>query len=170
MSTNLTVSKQQGMAMFTSLIILLLMSIIVLHAARSSTLEIFMGNNAQHAANALMRAEDSAVAGETLLETTYPGAPTVNFSEVDTDGLYVDGEVDVNSVDWQNFGSETEGAGDELREYILEYLGPFTPTGGSLSLGAGSGSSTIYLYRVSGRGASSMGGTRVVQTIYAMAE
>ena len=158
------------MAMFTSLVILLLMSIIVLHAARSSTLEIFMGNNVQHTAQALMRAEDSVVAGENLLETTYPGAPTINYAEDASDGLYIDGEIALNSVDWQNFNTEVEGEGEQMREYITEYLGPFTPSGGSMSVGAGVSSGTVYLYRVSGRGASNLGGTRVVQTIYAMAE
>jgi Tfp pilus assembly protein PilX len=163
-------SRQQGMAMFTSLVILLLMTIIVLHAARSSTLEVFMGNNSQHTAQALMRAEDSVVAGEVLLDTTYQGAPTVDFSVVQSDGLYVDDEIDVNTVDWYGIASEQEGAGENLRDYIIEYLGSFAPTGGSLSVGAGAGSGRVFLYRVSGRGASSLGGTRVVQTIYAMAE
>ena len=104
-------SRQQGMAMFTSLVILLLMTIIVLHAARSSTLEVFMGNNSQHTAQALMRAEDSVVAGETLLETDYQGAPTVDFSVVQSDGLYVDAEIDVNTIDWYGIVSEQEGAG-----------------------------------------------------------
>jgi len=66
--------------------------------------------------------------------------------------------------------AERIGAGDAFREYILEYLGPVTATGGSLSVGAGMASDTRYLYRVSGRGASSRGSARVVQTIYATAE
>lgn len=163
-------SRQRGMAMFTSLIILLLMTIIVLHAARSSTLEIFMGNNSQHTAQALMRAEDSVVAAEQLVEINHKGPPAFDFTADQGDGYYVDGEIDVNTVDWDEFGSETEGAGDDFHEYIVEYLGPFTPAGGSLSVGAGVSSGTVYLYRVSGRGASSQGGTRVVQTIYATAE
>jgi Tfp pilus assembly protein PilX len=163
-------SKQSGVAMFTSLIILLLMSIIVLHAARSSSLEITIGNNAQHSAEALMKAEDAAVVAETFIEANYPGAPTVDFTAVDDDGLYLDGEIDVNTMDWYAFGAERVGEGDDFHEYIIEYLGPFAPFGSSLSVGGGGGLGTIYLYRVSGRGASSRGGTRVVQTIYAMTE
>ncbi len=49
-------SKQSGMAMFFSLIMLLLMTVIILHGARSSNLELLLGNNAQHKAEALMRA------------------------------------------------------------------------------------------------------------------
>jgi len=163
-------SKQSGMAMFFSLIMLLLMSMIILHGARSSNLELLLGNNAQHTAQALMRAEDSAVAGENLIEVNYTGAPTIDFSVDESDGVYIVGEIAINSVDWTEFAAERVGAGDNYREYIVEYLGPATATGGSLSIGAGVASDTRYIYRVSGRGESSRGGARVVQTIYATAE
>ncbi len=163
-------TKQRGMAMFVSLTMLLLISLIVLHAARSSTLELLMGNNAQQTAQALMRAEDSAVAGESLIELSYSGAPTVDFSANSSDGLYIVGQIDVQAIDWTGYAAERVGAGNAYREYIIEYLGPVTATGGSLSVGAGVASDTRFLYRVSGRGAASRGGARVVQTIYATAE
>ena len=162
-------SRQSGMAMFVSLIMLLLMSLIILHSARSSNLELLLGNNAQHTAQALMRAEDSAVAGENLIEFNYSGAPTVDFSLDANDGVYVDGEIYVSSIDWKDYAAELV-SGDSHREYIVEYLGPVTSIGGSLSVGAGVASSTRYIYRVSGRGESSRGSARVVQTIYATAE
>jgi hypothetical protein len=73
-------------------------------------------------------------------------------------------------VDWENISAEREGAGENLREFIIEYLGPAAAIGGSLSLGAGTGSDIRYLYRVSGRGASNRGSARVVQVILATAE
>ncbi len=163
-------SKQKGMALFISLVMLLLMSVIIVHGARSSTLELLLGNNAQHTAQALMRAEDSVVAAESLIALNYVGAPTVDFSVSQSDGIYVDGEIDINTVDWTGYAAERIGVGDDYREYIIEYLGPATATGGSLSVGAGVASDTRYLYRVSGRGVASRGGARVVQTIYATAE
>jgi len=165
-----SLSKQKGMAMFISLIMLLLMSVIILHGARASTLELLLGNNAQHTAQALMAAEDSVIAGENLIELNYGGAPTVDYSASANDGIYVAGEIGVNTVDWSGYAAERIGAGDDYREYIIEYLGPATATGGSLSVGADVASDIRYLYRVSGRGASSRGGARVVQTIYATAE
>ncbi len=170
MSNIRSLSKQKGMALFISLIMLLLMSVIILHGARSSTLELLLGNNAQHTVQALMRAEDSVVAGESLIELDYVGAPTVDFSASQSDGIYIVGEIDVSAVDWTAYVAERIGAGDAFREYILEYLGPVTATGSSLSIGAGMASDIRYLYRVSGRGASSRGSARVVQTIYATAE
>ena len=163
-------SKQSGMAMFISLVMLLLMSLIILNSARSSNLELLIGNNAQTTAQALMRAEDSAVAGENLIELNYSGAPTIDYSQDANDGIYVDGEIDVSSIDWTAYAAERVGDGDSYREYIVEYLGPVASTGGSLSVGAGVASSTRYIYRVSGRGESSRGSARVVQTIYATAE
>ena len=170
MSNIRSLSKQKGMALFISLIMLLLMSVIILHGSRSSTLELLLGNNAQHTAQALMRAEDSVVAGESLIELDYVGAPTVDFSASQSDGIYIVGEIDVDTVDWTAYVAERIGAGDAFREYILEYLGPVTATGGSLSVGAGMASDTRYLYRVSGRGASSRGSARLVQTVSATAE
>ncbi len=163
-------SKQSGMAMFFSLMMLLLMTVIILHGARSSNLELLLGNNAQHTAQALMRAEDSAIAGENLIAFNYVGAPTIDFSLDESDGIYVVDEITVDTVDWTEFAAERVGSGDNYREYIVEYLGPATATGGSLSVGAGVASDTRYIYRVSGRGESSRGGARVVQTIYATAE
>ena len=168
---NITIrSKQSGMAMFISLVMLLLMSLIILHSARSSNLELLIGNNAQTTAQALMRAEDSAVAGENLIELDYSGAPTIDYSLDAKDGVYVEGEIDVNSIDWTDYPAERVGEGNSYREYIIEYLGPVASTGGSLSVGAGVASNTRYIYRVSGRGESSRGSARVVQTIYATAE
>ena len=162
--------KQQGLAMFISLMMLLLMTLIIVHAARSSSLEILMGNNAQHSAQALMSAEDSVIAAEDLIETVYDGAPNVDYSAIQSDGLYIVGEIDVGSIDWSMLSAERIGTGDDYREYIIEYLGPVAAPGGSLSMGAGASSDTRFLYRVSGRGESSRGGARVVQTIYATAE
>jgi len=163
-------SKQSGMAMFISLVMLLLMSMIILNSARSSNLELLIGNNAQTTAQALMRAEDSAVAGENLILLNYSGAPDIDFSLNANDGVYVDGEINVNSMDWADYPAERVGEGNSYREYIVEYLGPVASSGGSLSVGSGVATSTRYLYRVSGRGESSRGSARVVQTIYATAE
>jgi Tfp pilus assembly protein PilX len=164
-------SKQKGMAMMISLIMLLLMTLIIIHGARSSTLEVFIANNVQNVAQALMRAEDSTLTGETFVELNFQGAPTVDFSEDPTDGFYVDLEIDINTVHWEDkYITERFGNGEELREFVVEYVGAVTALNGSLAVGAGAATDLRYLYRVSGRGESSRGSARVVQTIYATAE
>ncbi len=163
-------SKQKGLALFVSLIMLLVMTLIIVIGARSSTLELSMGNNSQHTAEALMRAEDSVVAAEGLIERNFVGGPKANFRSSQSDGMYVAGEINVNSVDWKSYPAVRTGSGQDLREYIIEYMGPARTAGGSLSVGAGAASDIRYVFRVSGRGASSRGGARVVQTIYTTAE
>jgi type IV pilus assembly protein PilX len=163
-------SKQQGMAMLVSLIMLLLMTMIIIHGARSSTLEVFIANNVQNVAQALMRAEDSTLTGETFIQFNYIGAPTTNFSQDETDGLYTDLDIDVSSLQWEDYETEIYGADETLREFIVEYVGPVAALRGTLSIGAGPASDKRFLYRVSGRGESARGSARVVQTIYATAE
>jgi len=162
--------RQRGAALFTSLIMLLIMTLIIVTGARSSALEILLADNAQSSQQALMRAEDSVLQGNQHIELNFVGAPNFDFSVAEDDGLYVDGTLDLDTVDWEGIPAEREGAGENLREFIIEYLGPAAAIGGSLSLGAGTGSDIRYLYRVSGRGASNRSSARVVQVILATAE
>ena len=163
-------SKQRGVALFVSLIMLLLMSIIVVQAARSSSLEILLGINSEHAAQALMLAEDSALTAEITIELNYPGAPAVDFNEKNDEGFYVAGDLEMDTMDWTSLQAMRIGSGADHREYIVEYLGPAIAQGGSLSVGAGVASDKRFLYRVSGRGQFSRGTARVIQTIFATAE
>ncbi len=170
-------TKQRGAALFVSLMMLLIMTLIIVNGARSSVLEILLADNAQNAQQALMRAEDSELEGELRIELDFPGAPTFDWTLSPNDGLYVDGGivnvdgvVGINTVDWGAIPAERMGAGDKLREYIIEYLGPAAAIGGSLAIGAGAASDLRYLYRVSGRGVSNRSSTRVVQVVVATAE
>ena len=101
---------------------------------------------------------------------TYLFEPQDDFSQDPDDGLYTDLEIDVNALDWSGYNTERSGSGDDLREYVVEYVGPVTALRGSLSVGAGAASDKRFLYRISGRGESVRGSTRVIQTIYATAE
>ncbi len=162
--------KQEGAALFASLMILFLMTIISLTATRSSNLEFIMGTNTQNSAESLMRAETSVLAGEQRIVLNFFGAPTIDFSADPDDGLYLDAEVVIDTVDWAGFNIETALVDGVLREYVLEYVGPAPLSGGSLAMGAGAGAGTRYLYQVSGRGNSSRRSTRVVQTVFATIE
>jgi hypothetical protein len=163
-------TRQHGTALLISMIILLVMTMIILQGARSANLELLVGSNSQYAAEALVQAEDGAIAGETFVEVTYTGAPVMNYGEADDDGVFLDGQVDVDSLNWEQLSPELQTRSHGSLEYIVEYVGPSYASGGSLSLGAGASSDTRYIYRVSGRGESDRGGARVVQTVYATAE
>jgi hypothetical protein len=163
-------TRQHGTALLISMIILLVMTMIILQGARSANLELLVGSNSQYAAEALVQAEDGAIAGETFVEVTYTGAPVMNYGESDDDGVFLDGQVEVDSLNWEQLSPELKSRSHGSLEYIVEYVGPSYASGGSLSLGAGASSDTRYIYRVSGRGESDRGGARVVQTVYATAE
>jgi Tfp pilus assembly protein PilX len=161
---------QNGAALFVSLIMLTVMTLLVVAGTRMSNLELIMGKNTQNNTVALARAEDSVVTGELFIEANAVGDPSALFTRKQNDGLYLDDELILDTTDWDALVREETGEGEDYREYILEYLGPTPSPGSSLAVGAGSGSLDIrYLYRVSGRGASSKGSERVVQTIYATA-
>jgi hypothetical protein len=180
-------SRQHGTALVISMIILLVTTMVILQGARSANLELLVGNNSQAAAEALMLAEDSAIIGETMIELRYGGAPTTDYAVSSDDGVFIMGQIDVLSVDWDSMQfapervSSTEtyeqsleqgesSPGGTYREFYVEYIGPSPSTGGSVSVGAGAASDTRYIYRISGRGTAGIGGARVIQTIYATAE
>ena len=170
MHYSLNQSRQHGTALLISMIILIVMTMIILQGARSANLELLIGNNSRYAAQALVQAEDGATVGETFVATTYSGAPTQNYGGGTDDGVFLDGEIDVLSLDWQELQPEVASRTHGSLEYIVEYVGPSYAAGGSLSVGAGVASDTRYLYRISGRGISDRGGARVIQTVFATAE
>jgi Tfp pilus assembly protein PilX len=184
-----SISKQQGAALFISMTMLFLVTIIVLTAARVANLELIMGVNTQNAAIALMRAENSSFDGEERINDNFGGAPTFDFSQIQDDGLYLDDEINLNTVNWTEVSAEAfyrqgqesipmdpgnvqnpEQMGDNFRQYVIEYVGPGPMAGGSLAIGAGGAMGRRYLYRVSGRGSANRRSTRVVQTIFATVE
>jgi Tfp pilus assembly protein PilX len=106
MHYSLNRSQQTGAALLVSMIILLVMSLIILQGARTANLELLIGNNTQHAAEALLEAEDSAVIGERMLELNYAGAPTSNYGESGDDGVFLAGQIDVNTVEWTSLDAQ----------------------------------------------------------------
>jgi len=160
-------NKQRGAVLVISLIILMMLLIIGVSSARISGIELLIGANARDSMVSLLLAEDSALAGEQKVFNDFSGPPTINMGEAD-DGFYLDDSIDVLVVDWSSLAHELETrTGLPSREYIVEYIGPRTIPGRSLTTGAGSSDAIRFLYRVSGRGSSNRGSARVVQTIYA---
>jgi len=165
---NLT-NKQSGVALVVSLIMLTILTLIGLSSARISGLEVLMGVNTQDSVTSLMIAEDSVLAGEERIVTLFAGPPTFDLSADPDDGLYLDDNLDVNTVDWTPIASELEVRPDEPpRQFIVEYIGPRTIPGSGLGVGTGAVDNKRFMYRVSGLGGSNRGSARVVQTIYAL--
>ena len=162
-------NKQSGVALVVSLIMLTVLTLIGLSSARISGLEVLMGVNTQDSVTSLMIAEDSVLSGEQRIVGLFGGPPTFDLSADPDDGLYLDANLDVDTVDWTPLASEMEARpGEAPREFIIEYIGPRTMPGSGLGVGTGSLDNKRFMYRVSGLGGSNRGSARVVQTIYAL--
>jgi type IV pilus assembly protein PilX len=161
--------RQSGVVLVISLIMLMVLTMIGLSSTRISGLEVLMGVNTQDTVVSLMIAEDSAFAGEQRILANFGGPPTFDLTADQEDGLYLDANLVINTVDWEVLIAEEEARDDEPpREYIIEYIGPRIVPGRSLGVGTGTVDDKRFMYRVSGRGESNRGSARVVQTIYAL--
>ncbi len=174
--------QQRGAVMIVALIMLVVITLLAVSAVQTSNLEVLMATNTQARASALATAENSLVDGEIYITTTYPSTPLFDWSDdagdVDEDGMYTIGDIDstIDDIDWtavpdpgdDPVGYQISANGNQ---YALEYLGPFTTAGASLTMGAGAGAGDKrYLYRVTGRGVFGTGGTRFVQSVFATME
>ncbi len=167
-------NAQRGAVLVVSLMILLLMTLLGVTAMRTANFELVMATNTQARSSAMAVAENALVDGEVDIVTNYGSTPLFDWSSVGTDGLYtvgdaVEGVAGGNTLDDISWDSATGAyqAAPSGGKYTLEYLGPYTTAGASLTLGGGGASDKRYLYRVSGRGEFGKGGTRFVQSIYA---
>lgn len=162
-------NRQSGAVLFVSLIVLLVLSVITVTAARSSGLELLIANNTQFSTDAFLRAEAGVVAAENYIETAHPiGGPAFDFDADNTDGLYTSGVIDATGADWNAFAFErvVDADGNETARYVIEYMGTIASAGGSLSIGGGT-STVRYVYRITALGLAERGTARLVSTIYA---
>jgi len=161
-------AEQRGAVLIVCLVVLAIVSLLSLNSMRMSLLEQVFANNTQFQASALAVAETGVVSGERRIIQSFPGVPTFDWSTDASDGLYYSGEIaDISTIWSASTGYES---GDDGSRYVIEYLGPYTTEGASVTIGAGSGTNRRFLYRVTGMGSSGAGGTRLVQSIYATTE
>ncbi|MFQ5635196.1 MAG: PilX N-terminal domain-containing pilus assembly protein [Gammaproteobacteria bacterium] len=161
--------EQQGVALIVCMITLMVLTFIGMSSTRISKLEVLMGTNTQDSVTSFMIAEDSVFAGEQRVATVFNGPPTMNLSANTQDGLYMDVDIEIDTLDWAGIPYESEPrVGEPPREYIIEYIGPRTVPTGSLGAGTGVVGNQRFIYRVSGHGGSNRGSARVVQTIFSM--
>ena len=160
--------RQCGAVLVVSLVMLLLVTLIGVASMQTSNMEVVMATNTQARTTALSDAENALVDGETDITTNYAGVPLFDWSADTSDGLYTVGDLAdsvVKVVNWDSAtGNQPAPSGGR---YTTEYLGPYTTSGASLTMGAGGAVDKRYLYRVTGRGVFGDGGTRFVQSIFA---
>ncbi len=161
--------RQRGAVLVVSLVMLVLVTLIGVASMQTSNMEVVMATNTQARTTALADAENALVDGETDITTNFPGAPLFDWTADTTDGLYTIGDLTgsaITVIAWDNVAGAYQTA-PSCGQYTTEYLGPYTTSGASLTMGAGGAVDRRYLYRITGRGAFGDGGTRFVQSIFA---
>lgn len=133
-------TKQQGVALVISLIMLLLMTLLAVGSMNTTLLEEKMAGNYKDRNLAFQAAEAGLRAGETYLRTT----PVLPVFDGTTAGLYLptsSGTSRWESIDWSNVGGDVRQYIGDLNSvaakplYIIEELLPVIDSGGSLEAG-----------------------------------
>ncbi len=157
--------REQGMVLVITLILLFVMTLLAVSGMNTAMVEQILTTNYQSVSDAFSDAEVALVYGEKEIATNYSGTPLFDWSADTTDGLYNSGElVDVTTIWGSTGGYQVSPDG---YQYAIEYLGPYTTEGTSITMGAGNASNRRYLFRVSGYGTGSRSGNRILQTVYA---
>jgi len=170
---NLTNNRQTGAALVTGLIFMVVLTIIVISALRSATLEERMAANARNRQLALQAAEAVVREAEVALVSGAPFDPFTpsSFTASCTNGYCnkavagstpkwktIDWDDDTKTRSFANASSEIDGVSEQPR-YIVEIAN--TPVFG----GAG-GICPKILYRITARGVGQDNSTVFVQTMF----
>ena len=139
MTSTINISKQNGVALVVSLIMLLLMTLLAVSSMDSTILEEKMSGNYKNRNTAFQAAEAGLRAGETYLATTvvlpiFDGTATGLYQPTPT------GNSRWNIVDWTNNAQVTLYVGalsgvPANPKYIIEELAPIVDSGGSKEVG-----------------------------------
>ena len=161
----MTFKKQQGIALVTSIIFLLLLGLIGLSIMKVSLSSMKTAHNEESSMKSFNQAELALRTGEQEVKGLSDANPYTDFSNA-ADHLYVS-PVSEPNIDWVN---GTSAGSDNDGRYIIEYLGSRTIDTESASLkpSGGISGSNIYLSRIIARdNKKSTGSRRIVRSSYA---
>ncbi len=161
----MTFKKQQGFALVTSIIFLLLLALIGFSIMKVSLNSMKTSHNEETSMKSFNQAELALRTGEQEVKSLSDANPYTDFSNAN-DYLYVF-PVDNNSINWVN---GTSAGSDNDGRYIIEYLGsrPISTESASLKPSGGISGSNIYLSRIIARdNKQSTGSLRIVRSSFA---
>jgi len=165
-------SRQQGMALFISLVLLLVLTIIGVSAVQTSTLETRMARNEHDSLLAFQAAESALRDAEAFLETV---VSTAVFSATGTNGLWAIPALDEPSR-WESDGiwdgtssvvSPTD-VGDVVADpprYFIEHIASIIREENAYQIDdpySGGTTDRVEIFRITARG---IGGTGVAQVL-----
>ena len=159
--------RQTGVALITGLIFMVILTLIVIAAMRTTTLEELMARNARDRDLAFQAAEAALRAGEEELRGAVPPALAVNTGRTPR---IVDGTRPEYWTGTHNWNAQSIAMGWQPQNtsaaprYVIELMSASAGTGGGLGFGA---LPDQGIYRVTARGVGSSANTVVIlQAVY----
>ena len=162
----MTFRKQQGIALVTSIIFLLLLALIGFTIMKVSLNAMKTAHNDESSMKSFNQAELALRTGEQEVKGLSDSNPYTDFS-VANDYLYVF-PISPSSINWDDATSSKGNAVDG--RYIIEYLGsrPIDTESASMSSTGGISGSNIYLSRIIARdNEKATGSRRIVRSSFA---
>ena len=158
--------RQQGVALFMSLVMLLILTLLGLSSVQSTSMQERMSRNARDSNLAFQGAESAISTSEVYLETVTSLLP---FQNNNTEGRYDatdagDGPVDLSSFDWDtasNNSRQFEAVEIEIgdvtkdQKYIVEFIKTVVSDEDRLNLdniGQDTGSGRTQIFRITSYG------------------
>lgn len=160
-------TKQQGVALIMSLIILVILTLLGIGSMNTANLQILMTGNAQYQTVALNTSERVIREAEILVDGIVAGAPAPSK----TDGYHdIDGgdsEVNLSNFTWPD-NETADSANMANSKYIIEYSGrkSLPPATFKYINGNPIAGDNVYVFRITARTRATRGAVRVVQSIY----
>ena len=174
-------SRQQGVALIVSLIILVSLTLLGLTTIQRSTTDLAMAGNQRESGLMFQAAEVALVAAEAQIEASDSNGDFANNSGNNDKGFYtvMANDADYHSPDyfddstWNTKSTATDplaGVSEEPR-FMIEYLGDRVGGGGGAigigGYGSGGAGDTVSIYRAAARGTGLTGNShRYVQSYY----
>jgi len=163
MTNHFSASRQRGLALIMSLVILLVLTLLGVAAMNTSNLQLLMTGNSQYQTTALNTAEGVIRDAENFVASYVNGTATLPAS-----GYYdLPGgasPIELNGFDWSSANVVTSGSS----QYIIEYTGDTNLDSASIAWRQSNGiaGSTVSVFRITARSPASRGAMRYVQSIF----
>ena len=162
--------RQTGASLVTSLVILAVLAMLGIWGATIATTQMRMAGNLQFQSAAMSEAESALAVAENWLPGNFAHE---GFARTGVPGLYPAGAApDAASVTWDDSNSVRVDASGNQRYMIELYLaGRTLPTNSVVqcsNYGASGPCPKVNIYRITTRGTSRAGATRLVQSMFAV--
>ena len=174
MRAKLAVTRQRGISLVTTLVMLVAVMVLGLSAILASKSDFILSGNLQFQSAALNQAEASAVVAEQWLadntNSNYLNEGFTTYAST-TAYLYPVGYLAANNIDpmAMTWGDGNSILVSDTQRYLIEMLAKnrtLIPTSLNIGGGGAGGFNKVNVYRIIAQGGSARGASKLVQSIY----